>query len=502
MRGADVHGLWRVARRRLGFLLAPALLVAVGPSAPLPIRIALIIGNGSYAFSDPLPNALSDARKLADKLDKLGFAVEPDTFDLDQDKLVERIGAFGDKLRTSGPNVVGFFYYAGHAAQDAFGVNYLLPVSAKARTPAEIRNEGTAVQSLLQAMEDANNPINIVVLDACRDWYKDDRRPEDPKGLHDMGLHASMLIAYATRADDTASEGTGLDSSPFSRRLIEAMDKQPSDPIVLLFDDVKTLVYSDTDAGQYPLLVDGLTVSGRWSLTSGVLATVADKPDPAGASGPLPPFLAGLDRARLVTFFRGQESLADTLLAGRDIIQKYEITTPDRLAYFLASIGYETGGFAFSEERFGYSAARLRQLYPRKVTSDALARRIAGNPEMVANVIYGNQLGNGPPESGDGWRYRGRGLFGFFITGRANYAKFGKLVGVDLIASPDVVNDPVVGLAVAAALWFDAKANRGADEDDMRLVKKQLRTGRPSAAELEALTVWLAQARKAVAPAG
>ena len=410
--------------------------------------------------------------------------------------------SFGDKLRTSGPNVVGFFYYAGHAAQDAFGVNYLLPVTAKARTPAEIRTEGTAVQSLLQAMEDANNPINIVVLDACRDWYKDDRRPEDPKGLHDMGLHASTLIAYATRAGDTASEGAGLDSSPFSRRLIEAMDKQPGDPIVLLFDDVKTLVYSDTDAAQYPLLVNGLTVSGRWSLTSGVLATVPDKPDPAGASGPLPPFLAGLDRDRLVVFFRGRESLADTLMAGRDVLQKYEITTPDRLAFFLASIGFETGGFAFSEEKFGYSAARLRSLYPRKVTSEALARSIAGKPEMVANTVYGNQFGNGPPESGDGWRYRGRGLFGFFITGRDNYAKFGRLVGVDLVASPDLVNDPVIGFAVAAALWFDAGANRGADADDFKLVKKQLRTGRASPGELAALAVWLAQARKAVQPAG
>jgi len=485
------------SRRLDQVLMAMAIVTSCAASAPLPLRLALVIGNGHYAFNDPLPNALSDARKLAEQLTRMGFTVQQETYDLDKDHLSKAVTDFSTRLRESGPNSVGFFYYAGHAAQDSFGVNFMLPVNAQARDPDDVRAEGTPLQPLLQAMEDANNPVNIVVLDACRSWYPSDSKAKDPKGLHDMGQHASMLIAYATRANDTADEGAAATSSPFSRRLIEALQRHPGDPIVLMFDDVKTLVYTDTDAGQAPLLVNGLTISGRWSFKSGAFADVANNPKPTGSAKAISRFLASLDRARLVKFFRGRESLADALLKQRDVLERFEIDTPDRLAYFLGSIAFETGGFKYSEEKFGFSAEALRRTWPQRVKTDGQARQLAGDPVAIANVIYANKLGNGSPESGDGWRFRGRGVYGFFITGRLNYQHFGKVVGIDLLAAPELVNDLEIGLAVSAAVWHDYKANAGADANSVEQVMHRLRTPN-SPAQVKARSIWVESARRAI----
>jgi hypothetical protein len=130
-----------------------------------------------------------------------------------------------------------------------------------------------------------------------------------------------------------------------------------------LLDDVKSRVYQDSDSNQMPFISDGLTVSGRWSLFDRSLAGVANKPLPAGAGTRLSSFLAHLSRQRLVVFFRGHEILVDALMKRRDVLEKYEINTPLRLAHFLATIGQESGGFNVKEDNFGYSAAILCRLF-------------------------------------------------------------------------------------------------------------------------------------------
>ena len=211
-------------------VVAAVVLLAVccGADTPIPVRIALVIGNGSYDYADPLPNALTDAKAIADRLGALGFRVEAGTLDLNHDGLDKALTQFGNELRNAGPNVVSLVYYAGHAAQDRLGINYFLPIDAKAGTPDDVKQMGVPLPPLLQAMEDANNDVNIVVIDACRDWFKDDRTADDPQGLADMGLHGSVLIAYATRAYGTADEGAGLTSSPYSHRFLEALNNEPN----------------------------------------------------------------------------------------------------------------------------------------------------------------------------------------------------------------------------------------------------------------------------------
>jgi putative chitinase len=474
---------------------AAVLLCCCAASSPLPVRLALIIGNASYQYAAQLPNALTDARAIAAQLARMGFKVEADTFDTSQQRLNDVVEKFGQDLRTSGPNVISLVYYAGHAAQDRLGINYMLPVDAEAATPDDVRSKGVPLPPLLQAMEEANNAVNIVVIDACRDWFEGDRTTDDPRGLSDMGLYGSVLIAYATRSNATADEGPGLTSSPYSRRFLEALEKQPTEPVALVFEDIQSRVYTDTDSLQLPLNVNGLVRAGRWAFSDGALATVADTPVVPTQAGGLSPDLDELDQYRdaLLKFTRGRTSYVDALLKRRDILQKYGITTKLRLAYFLAAIAYESGGFEPQVEKFGYSASGLRKRF-KVVNSDELARSlIRKGKEATANFVYANRFGNGPEESGDGWKYRGRGIF--FITGKANYQRYSEAIGADLVTAPDLASDLETSIIIAAAVWNDVKANAAADADNMALAAKRFRG---NADDMDARNTWLRQAKRAL----
>ncbi|WP_186307018.1 glycoside hydrolase family 19 protein [Mesorhizobium amorphae] len=118
------------------------------------------------------------------------------------------------------------------------------------------------------------------------------------------------------------------------------------------------------------------------------------------------------------------------------------------LACVLATAYHETGGkMQPVNENLNYtSAARIRQVWPARFTSNAAAIPYVRNPQGLANRVYANRMGNGSESSGDGWRYRGRALPQ--ITGRENYTKASRLVGVDLIANPDRANDSAISARI------------------------------------------------------
>ena len=106
-------------------------------------------------------------------------------------------------------------------------------------------------------------------------------------------------------------------------------------------------------------------------------------------------------------------------------MDKFEINTPARVACFLAQTGHESGQFnRLIEGLFYKTAARLTAVWPRRFPNEASAAPYVKNEEKLANFVYANRIGNGPVESGDGFRYRGRGLIQ--ITGRSNYSDVGK----------------------------------------------------------------------------
>ena len=126
-------------------------------------RIALVIGNSLYS-SGPLKNPVNDATDIAATLQRLGFSVIIKK-NASQRVMEESIQEFGNKLKRGG---VGLFYYAGHGLQIS-GVNYLIPVAAKISQESDVKYEAIDANKVLDEMAIANNGLNIVILDACRD---------------------------------------------------------------------------------------------------------------------------------------------------------------------------------------------------------------------------------------------------------------------------------------------------------------------------------------------
>lgn len=129
----------------------------------------------------------------------------------------------------------------------------------------------------------------------------------------------------------------------------------------------------------------------------------------------------------------------------------FEIDTPERVAGFLAQVGHESSGFRYTSENLNYSPARLMQVFPKYFPDEALANAYGHKPEKIANRVYANRMGNGDEASGDGWRFRGRGLIQ--LTGKENYVAFMMEANNMALIEPDSVSDSP-SLAADSAGWF------------------------------------------------
>lgn len=166
------------------------------------------------------------------------------------------------------------------------------------------------------------------------------------------------------------------------------------------------------------------------------------------------------------------------ILRSYDILQAHEINTALRLAHFLGQGLVETGFLRAKAENLNYSAQRLRELFPRYFPTDETAQSYARQPQRIANRVYANRLGNGPEESGDGWRYRGRGFFQ--LTGKDNYRHYGELAGIDLVSDPEVLErDLKVSIQVAAAYFQRSGLAAFADRNDAPAVSRGVNRGDP-----------------------
>lgn len=164
---------------------------------------------------------------------------------------------------------------------------------------------------------------------------------------------------------------------------------------------------------------------------------------------------------------------------------EWEINTPRREAHFVAQVGHESAGLTRFEENLRYSAPRLLQVFPRHFPHADAAAIYASRPERIANRVYADRMGNGPEESGDGWRYRGRGPIQ--ITGRDNYRLCGEALNMDLLARPDALLEPGPGSA-SAAWYFATRCLEAADRDDVSAVTRCVNGGTHGLAERAALT--------------
>ncbi|MCE9640792.1 MAG: caspase family protein [Betaproteobacteria bacterium] len=167
-------------------------------------RVALVIGNTKYPEA-PLKNPGNDARGIAGELQKLGFQVNL-KLDAGRSEMIEAIRAFGAELGKK--KGIGMFYYAGHGAQLAWK-NYLIPVDAVIERIEDMQTRTVELNSLLEGLVKAQNPMNVIILDACRDNPFGSKAQTQQKGLSQFDAPPGSLLAYATSPGNTAADGEG-----------------------------------------------------------------------------------------------------------------------------------------------------------------------------------------------------------------------------------------------------------------------------------------------------
>lgn len=170
---------------------------------------------------------------------------------------------------------------------------------------------------------------------------------------------------------------------------------------------------------------------------------------------------------------------------------RFGITSPVRVAAFLAQVGHESGQLTRLVENLNYSARGLAATWPSRYLGadgqpNALAQRLARNPRAIANNAYASRNGNRDEASGDGWRYRGRGLLQ--ITGRANYHAAGAGLGQPLEQEPELLEQPEWAAISAAWWWSTHGLNELADRGDFAAITRRINGGMNG--QVERLALW------------
>ena len=159
-----------------------------------------------------------------------------------------------------------------------------------------------------------------------------------------------------------------------------------------------------------------------------------------------------------------------------DITQYYEITnTPQRLAGFLAQIAHESGGFNFVKENLNYGAKGLMTTFKKYFPTEELAKQYERKPEMIANRVYANRMGNGPESSGDGFRFCGRGLIQ--LTGRHNYTRFASDLDLSIDDTVAYMETPEGACSSAGWFWDNNSLNVYCDRGDFIGLTKRINGG-------------------------
>ena len=158
-----------------------------------------------------------------------------------------------------------------------------------------------------------------------------------------------------------------------------------------------------------------------------------------------------------------------------EVLPRYEITTIERVAAFLAQCGHESADFTVLKENLNYSAEGLSKVFPKRFPTVAVAQPYNRNPEKIANKIYSDRMGNGPEASGEGYKFRGRGAIQ--LTGKENYSKFANSVGKSLDEA--VAYTETLAGAIESACWFwtTNKLNAIADNNDIVTLTKRINGG-------------------------
>ena len=208
-------------------------------------KVALVVGNSSYKGA-PLTNPANDARAISGVLKATGFDVTT-RLDAPRSELVKAVQAYTQSLAQR--QAVGLFYFAGHGLQLAWR-NYMVPVDADVRSAADIQAQCVELGDLLAGITKARNPLNVIILDACRDNPFGNLSGVDQRGLSQMDAPPSTLLAYATAPGNVASDGDGANGL-YTEHLLKEIGV-PDAKVEDVFKRVRLHVRRRTNGQQIP----------------------------------------------------------------------------------------------------------------------------------------------------------------------------------------------------------------------------------------------------------
>jgi Caspase domain/Bacterial SH3 domain len=260
--------------------VTPSRPVETVTAPPMSRRTALVIGNGAYPMG-PLQNAVKDATDITAMLRRLSFEVIP-LQNASLQEMEDAVNAFNQRLREGG---MGLFYYAGHGVQ-VEGENYLIPINARIARQADVRYQALPMGRIMGAMEDANNGLNLLILDACRDTPFTRSWRSSQEGLAPPPTTArGMLIAYATSPGGRAADGTGGENGVYTKYLLQAMTV-PGLSIEQVFKQVRYGVVAETGGKQTPWESSSLLGDFAFMPAQANIVPAGAPPYPSASSDP------------------------------------------------------------------------------------------------------------------------------------------------------------------------------------------------------------------------
>jgi putative chitinase len=178
---------------------------------------------------------------------------------------------------------------------------------------------------------------------------------------------------------------------------------------------------------------------------------------------------------KLATILPGNQYIDHWYEALCKILPDYEINTVQRVAAFMAQTAHESGGYKALTENLNYRAETLCKVWPRLFPNMDVANQYAHQPEKIANRAYGGRMGNGPEESGDGFKYCGRGLIQ--LTGKQNYTKFAESIETPVEEIPEFLSTFEGAIQSACWFWETNNLNQYADSGDILTMTKRINGG-------------------------
>lgn len=182
--------------------------------------------------------------------------------------------------------------------------------------------------------------------------------------------------------------------------------------------------------------------------------------------------------SKLASCFPANPQAKDWFASLNQNLPEYQINTLKRVAQWLAQIGHESGDLKWTVENLNYGAKGLQSVFGKYFPTEALAKQYERQPQRIANRVYSSRMGNGDEASGDGWRFRGRGLIQ--VTGRSNYTACSEALYGDakiLQDDPDILSEPDGAVRSACWYWNSRKINAVADREDTKEATRLINGG-------------------------